>query len=165
MRAMKKAAVLLVVLLMICAALTACGSSSQQAAPSSQSEAASEQTQSSTQAGAEKEAVPGKPDNFVWKPDTEGLPDAAGMRVSWDPVPGADGYEYVFYYFWDTDNSVTEAGETAEAGKSMYFQDATNLRMEVRAYRLADGSKVYGEWNASVLPEEDVFRMWDEAAS
>ncbi len=101
----------------------------------------------------------GTPENFAWASDTGGLPDAAGIRVTWDPVSGADGYEYVFYYFWDTDNSVTDTGETAEPGQSMYFQDATNLKMEVRAFRLVNGEKVYGEWNSSVLPEEELFRL------
>lgn len=107
----------------------------------------------------EEQAVPGTPENFAWASDTGGLPDAAGIRVTWDPVSGADGYEYVFYYFWDTDNSVTDTGETAEPGQSMYFQDATNLKMEVRAFRLVNGEKVYGEWNSSVLPEEELFRL------
>ena len=108
---------------------------------------------------AKSDDVLSAPMNFDWEADDSGLPDAAGVRVTWDPVPQVDGYEYRFYVFWGSSNEIQDQGDTAEAHASVFFQDNENIKVEVRAYKAVNGEKQYSAWSSDVLEADAVAEL------
>ena len=101
--------------------------------------------------------------NIIWEnDDSESDPEgygAVGLRVSWDPVPFAEGYEYGFSMLAEHIHNIKEGKCTIEH-ESIFFQDYADFLFQVRAYRKApNGETVYGPWTENVLKEDEVDRI------
>ena len=106
------------------------------------------------------------PQNIIWEDDkTLSDPDgygAAGLMVSWDPVPFAEGYEYEFAMVGEYINYIKD-GRCNTEHESIYFQDYENVLLQVRAYRTApNGDTVYGPWTETILDEKEVGKIISE---
>lgn len=92
--------------------------------------------------------------------DVKGLvvADAVGIKVTWNKVSGAKGYQYRYCLF--ASDSTTEkdftAKNTTKTAAKLYFQDCGNIEFQVRAYKLSKGKKVYGEWQRFRLTQQEV---------
>ena len=77
------------------------------------------------------------------------------ITASWNAVTGAEGYEISVERSaagaegW----SDAELSETAERSITAAFQDAGLMRLRVRAWKTADGQRLYGEWSDFVEGE------------
>ena len=117
------------------------------------------------QPSASDPAVVSRPEAAV-QPDrvqiTETVFSDTTVTVSWNAVAEAEGYEIsVERSRMGADaGSDTELSETAERSFTADFQGASLLRLQVRAWKTADGQRLYGEWSDFVegegpLPQGD----------
>ncbi len=87
--------------------------------------------------------------------------DADGIRINWNPVKKADGYEYRFTFISNVPeaNDEEEITVTAETSAEYYFQDYYKLKFEVRACRNSSQKKHYSEWTSVILNSNDIEKI------
>ena len=122
------------------------------------------QSTQSADTSAEGQTSLGKPVSVKWLPDNS-HEDAVGLKAIWSPVEGADGYEYRIRLFADVLSTVHESGKTGINTASVYFQDNSDIRLDVRAYRIKKSlfglrkENVYGEWASFTLSKGKVYEI------
>ncbi len=87
-------------------------------------------------------------------------PGAAGIKAVWDPVAGADGYEYRFSFVWSDNTAVEQEAETTQdTCASVFFQDFGGFIIEVRAYNQNGGERLYSDWSRDELSYDEACSM------
>lgn len=104
-----------------------------------------------------KNMPPDPPDIFEFYDTTEGISGMgrrASQTVEWDPVKGADGYEYETI---ETNLELSEEAapyyekeETTECYYRTSSANSTEVEFKVRAYKYVNGKKRYGGWSRTV---------------
>ena len=87
--------------------------------------------------------------------------DGIVMNIKWEKVSGAAGYEYAYNLFWKKDCKKSDytVKSTTETGATIRLKDYGTVDIRVRAYKLARGKKVYGEWTSGRLKRSKVDKM------
>ena len=88
---------------------------------------------------------------------------STGVKVSWNKVSGADGYQFRYCLFWDGETSKPGHFSVKKTGKTyaeIFFQNHTNIYFQVRAYKNQEKSgkstKIYGSWTTRKFTADDV---------
>ena len=72
-------------------------------------------------------------------------PGAIEYQINWQPVNGADGYE--FYYDFEITSLSEQMVDTPGTAYTVGFQNTVNLKGKVRAYKKVNNQKVYTQWS------------------
>lgn len=78
---------------------------------------------------------------------------AIEYQINWEPVKGADGYEFV--YDFEIASQSEQMIDTPGTAYTVGFQNTVNLKGKVRAYKKVNGQKVYTQWSNTS------YKSWD----
>lgn len=71
------------------------------------------------------------------------------IKVSWIPVAGADGYEVRYVYNGSAATKKVTGTSTTIGCRDSFFFATSTLKLQVRAYQVVNGQKVYSNWSAA----------------
>jgi hypothetical protein len=76
------------------------------------------------------------------------------FKATWKKVSGAEGYQVQTAEvdprggkFWHTAKNISGGSKTSYTEKEIYGSEIVNQYVKVRAYKMADGKKIYGKWS------------------
>lgn len=88
---------------------------------------------------------------------------STGVKVRWNKVSGADGYQFRYCLFWDGAAAKPKHFSVKKTGKTyaeIFFQNHTNIYFQVRAYKNQEkngkSTKLYGSWATGKLMADAV---------
>lgn len=85
--------------------------------------------------------------------------DGVQYTITWEEVPGADGYEIEKGEMTESDGWFPYEEETESCQVGIGFSDPPSaIRAKVRAYHFVNGEKVYGPWSDYVTRDG----IWDD---
>ncbi|MCR5453316.1 MAG: hypothetical protein K6F00_11890 [Lachnospiraceae bacterium] len=85
--------------------------------------------------------------------------DAVGLTFNWKKIKKAKGYQYRYNLFYSDSSTVKDFSKkktVKDAKVTVSFQDNSNIKFQVRAFKKVDGKKVFSKWASYELSEKQV---------